>query len=103
VRQVFGEVLGEAGSPARVTATAIRTKVRKLLPGREIRKPTAASLRDALAPLRSYLKNWDQERLYGVTPPEARRLLKQVQEIDAVLLEVERALEARTVRPRALR
>jgi len=48
------------------------------------------------------LKDWDG-RVYGVTPAEARRLLKQVQDVDQGLFEVERALEARTVVSRALR
>lgn len=67
------------------------------------RRKTKQSLNEALAPFRSYLKNWDEERLYGVTPREARRLLRQVQEVDAILLEVERALENRSVVSRALR
>jgi hypothetical protein len=65
--------------------------------------PNATELRDALAPLRAYLKGWNADRLRGVTPAEARRYLKQVQEVDATLFEVERALEARTVVSRALR
>jgi hypothetical protein len=60
-------------------------------------------LRDALRPLRAYLKNWDDQRLYGVSPVAARRLLKQVQEVDAGLFEVERALEERAIKPGALR
>jgi hypothetical protein len=60
-------------------------------------------LRDALRPLRAYLKNWDDQRLYGVSPVAARRLLKQVQEVDAGLFEVERALEGRAIKPGALR
>ncbi len=64
---------------------------------------TNQSLREALKPLRNYLKNWNDERLYGMPPQEARHLLKQVQEVDAVLFEVERALEARTITSRALR
>lgn len=61
------------------------------------------ALRDAIAPARRYLKNWDPSWLSGVTPAQARRLLRQVQEVDAALFEVERALEARTVVSRALR
>jgi len=57
----------------------------------------AKRLRDALAPLRRYAKDWNEEQLYGVTPTEARRYLKQVQDVDQALLELERALEARTV------
>jgi len=60
-------------------------------------------LREVLEPLRKYLKNWDEDRLYGVTPKDAKRLLKVVQEIDHTLLEVERALEERTIVSRALR
>ncbi len=63
----------------------------------------AKKLRDALAPLRKYAKDWNERQLYGVPPSEARRYLKQVQEVDQVLLEIERALEARTVVSRALR
>jgi hypothetical protein len=66
------------------------------------RRRSRTSLHDAITPLRKYLKGWSDERLDGVFPPEARRLLKQVQEIDAALFEVERALEARAVRSRAL-
>jgi hypothetical protein len=65
------------------------------------RKPYARNskvqLRAALAPLRAYLRNWQEDRLSGISPGEAQRLLKQVQEVDVVLLEVERAPEARTV------
>jgi len=66
-------------------------------------RDSAEVLHDALAPLRRYLKGWDESRLYGMTPAEARRYLKQVQEVDQTLFELERALEARTVVSRALR
>lgn len=59
-------------------------------------------LKEALAPLRVYLKNWTPERLGVMTPREASRLLTQVQEIDNGLFEVERALEERSVKSRAL-
>jgi ParB/Sulfiredoxin domain len=60
------------------------------------------ALREALAPLRKYLKDWTDDRLYMVSPSEAERLLKVVQEVDRGLFEVERALEARSVKSRAL-
>ena len=50
------------------------------------------ALREALASLRAYLKKWDPEQLSGVFPPQARRLLTMVQEVDQKLLELERAL-----------
>lgn len=59
-------------------------------------------LKDALNPLRQYLKNWDEERLRGTSPREAKKLLALVQEVDAGLFEVERALEERTIISRAL-
>lgn len=62
---------------------------------------TTQRLRDVLWPLRKYLKVGTD--LYGVTPAEARRLLKQVQEVNVGLSELERALEARGIRSRALR
>lgn len=63
---------------------------------------TRQTLADAMDPLRRYLKNWNEERLRGVTPKQAQRLLKHVQEIDQALFEVERALEERAVTSRAL-
>ncbi len=33
-------------------------------------RDSAEVLRDALAPLRRYLKGWDESRLYGMTPAE---------------------------------
>jgi hypothetical protein len=57
-------------------------------------------LKEAFAPLRKYLKahrptiavgdRWAS--LYMMSPAEARRLLKQVQEVEAGLLEIEREL-----------
>jgi hypothetical protein len=38
----------------------------------------AKRLRDALAPLRAYLKDWNEARLSGVWPADARRYLNQV-------------------------
>lgn len=73
----------------------------KAIPRPKSRRDLA--LRDALLPARRYLKDWDPSWLSGVTPAQARRLLAQVQEVDAALFEVERALEARTVVSRALR
>ncbi len=64
---------------------------------------TRIKLKEVLDPLHKYLKNWHEDRLTGVFPREARQLLKVVQEIDRTLLEVERALEERTVVSRALR
>jgi hypothetical protein len=85
-----------------ITVERARTLV-GLLPSRTPARNTKIKLRQVLDPLRSYLKNWDESRLAGVYPAEARRLLKVVQEIDQALFEVERALEARTVVSRALR
>lgn len=61
------------------------------------------ALRNALRPLRRYAKDWDESDVADLFPAEARRLLKQVQEVDATLFEIERALEARTIVSRALR
>jgi hypothetical protein len=60
-------------------------------------------LRDALTPLRKYLKNWSDDQLDGVHPAEARRLLTMVQESELGLLEVEQALADRTIVSRTLR
>lgn len=70
--------------------------------GQGPRRVPKQKLGEALLPLQRFLRHWDEGQLYGVTPSQARKLLKQVQEIDAVLLEVERALEERTVVSRAL-
>ena len=71
--------------------------------GRKPHQPkTRVDLKVLLAPLRRYLKNWEEARFYGLPTKEARRLLKQVQEVNGALFEVERALEARTTLPRAL-
>lgn len=61
-----------------------------------------AALQNALAPLRAYAKGWTDEKLDGIFPNDARRLLKQVQEVDAVLFEIERGLEVRSIKSRAL-
>jgi hypothetical protein len=62
-----------------------------------------AELDEALKPLRRYLKWWTPDRLYMIGPPEARQLLKVMQEVDRALLGVKRALEERTITSRALR
>ncbi len=64
---------------------------------------TKVKLKEVLDPLHKYLKNWNEDRLSGIFPADAKRLLKVVQEIDHTLLEVERALEERTIVSRALR
>lgn len=65
-------------------------------------RKTKVKLKDAIDPLRKYLKNWNEDRLYGMTPKEARKMLAIVQEVDQGLFEVERALEERTIVSRAL-
>lgn len=65
-------------------------------------RKTKVKLAEVLLPLKRYLKNWDEERLRGISPKEARKLLALVQEVDAGLFEVERALEERTIVSRAL-
>lgn len=74
------------------------------LPSTSEKVPAKGSeaLNDALEPLVKYLRRWDEQRLYGVTPKEARTLLVKVQTVDAGLFELERALESRTVVSRAL-
>jgi len=83
------------------------TKAMKLVGLPSHQSPPAANtkvrLADVLLPLRKYLKNWTPERLYSLGPPEAERLLRQVQEVDTGLFEVERALEELSVTSRALR
>ena len=61
------------------------------------------ALRDELAPLRKYVKNWSDDQLDGVDPAEARRLLTLVQEIEHGLFELEHALADRAFVPQALR
>ena len=70
----------------------------------EKKPPVGADpLREALAPLRKYLKHWTPDQLSGVWPRSARSLLKEVQEVNGNLFEVERALEERAIFSRALR
>ena len=113
-RELVHKLADEQGLSVREIAAATgwskSTIGRDLLPRAEwTAKPkkrtdgNAVKLNDALQPLRRYLKGWTPDRLYGVGPPEARRLLKAVQEVDQALLEVERALEERTITSRALR
>jgi ParB-like chromosome segregation protein Spo0J len=59
-------------------------------------------LRGALDPMSRYLRDWDPEHLQGVTPAQAARLLPVVQRIDRGLFEIERLLEDRSVKSRAL-
>jgi hypothetical protein len=61
------------------------------------------ALRDELAPLRRYLKNWSADRLDAVDPTEARRLLTLVQEIEQGLFKVEHALGDRAFVSQGLR
>jgi len=96
-------VVFERVKTGELTVTKARSLIGLTPDHRALTSHTRTKLADALGPLRMYLKNWDESRLYGLTPKEARRLLRQVQEVDAVLFEVERALEARTVVSRALR
>ena len=56
-----------------------------------------------LRPLNIYLKHWSEASFSGMTPAEARRLLPMVQATHFALIEVERALEQRAIRSRALR
>jgi hypothetical protein len=60
-------------------------------------------LRNALTPLRSYLRNRSEVRLGIITPKEASRLLKSVQQIEAGLAELHRDLEAKAVVSRVLK
>jgi ParB family chromosome partitioning protein len=87
----------------RVTPAYEHATGKKISTGKQSPRSAREKLRNALTPLRRYLHEWDEAQLHGVTPSEARRLLATIQEIDAVLLEVERALEARTIVSRALR
>lgn len=73
-----------------------------LRPSAGVRGAKKTSLKDALAPMRVYLKNWTPDRLGLLSPREAKRLLAQVQDVDAGLFEIERALEERSVPSRAL-
>lgn len=56
------------------------------------------SLKEMLDPLDKYLKTWDDSRLRGTTPAQARRLLAKVQRVNRGLVEVSISLEERTVR-----
>lgn len=99
------EALAEMDESGMVTPAYEKvTGTKTTTPGRvKARKAPRDRLTDALVPLHRHLKSWQPEQLHGTTPAQARRLLKMVQEIDAALFEVERALEARTVVSRALR
>lgn len=59
-------------------------------------------MRDLLRPLVRYLRGYSEASLVGISPTQAGQLLAIVQEIDRSLLEVERALEERAVKSRAL-
>jgi hypothetical protein len=69
-------------------------------------------LKEALAPLRKYLKkrypkgadnpNPQEPYAYNLTPAEARRVLEQVQEVGRGLLELERTLDKQATVSRAL-
>jgi ParB-like chromosome segregation protein Spo0J len=61
------------------------------------------TLAEALSPLHKWLKDWDESRLRGTTPSEARKLLLLASEIREGLFELERALSEKTVVSRALR
>jgi ParB-like chromosome segregation protein Spo0J len=61
------------------------------------------ALKDVIDPLDKYLRNWDDDRLKGTTPAEARRMLAKVQRVNRTLHEVAIGLEKRTVVPRVLR
>ncbi len=55
-----------------------------------------------LLPLRRYLKGYSEDSLIGISPSQAGQLLAIVQEIDRAMVEVERTLDERAVRSRAL-
>jgi hypothetical protein len=73
----------------------------RLGPGEKPRAPGA--LKEILDPIDKYLRGWDDHRLTGASPAEARRLLAKVQRINRTLTEVAIDLEKRTIVPRALR
>jgi hypothetical protein len=56
----------------------------------------------ALTPLRLYLCEWDESRLYGISPREARHLLRMVERIEAGLFDLHRALEQKSITSRDL-
>jgi hypothetical protein len=71
--------------------------------GKAHREYGRKDLKDVLDPLDKYLRTWDEERLWGTTPAQARRMLERVQRVNRKLTEVAIALEQRTVVSRALR
>lgn len=71
--------------------------------GRADKEYARKALRDVIDPLDKYLRSWDDNRLKGTTPAEARRMLAKVQRVNRTLTEVAIGLEKRTVVPRVLR
>lgn len=62
-----------------------------------------ARLSKALKPLQHYIRHSTEYSLRGISPKEARSLLKVVREIESGLYDLDRNLDARTVVPRSLR